>query len=81
MKSILGLATFVVFFFFSEVENQKDENLQKEEGEKFAPCENHLGLLPSACQCGAPTHCPGAGIQEPCLQGSSETNTTFSWKS
>ena len=30
------------------MEKKKDENLQKDEGEKVAPCENHLGLLPAA---------------------------------
>ena len=30
------------------MEKQKDENLQKDEGEKVARCENHLGLLPAA---------------------------------
>lgn len=62
------------------MENQKDENLQKEEGEKFAPCENHLSLLPSTCQHGSLTHYPGAGIQESYLPGSAETNTTFFWQ-
>ena len=155
------------------MEKQKDENLQKDEGEKVAPCENHLGLLPAAaakslqscltlwshrwqppgspipgilqartlewvaisfsnawkwkvkgkllsrvrllatpwtaayqaplsmrfsrqstgvgchcllccylaCQRGAPTYRPGAGIQEAWLQGSTETNATFFWQS